>query len=79
MTTGRRGLLANRPRPAKKMAYVVKLQGHVAYFDSDCIILRRDRHPQRVERPAISTVVSGKARRGSKIMAKLETALGVDL
>jgi sRNA-binding regulator protein Hfq len=61
------------------MAYVVKLQGHVAYFDSDCIILRRDRHPQRVERPAISTVVSGKARRGSKIMAKLETALGVDL
>jgi sRNA-binding regulator protein Hfq len=45
------------------MAYVVKLQGHVAYFDSDCIILRRDRHPQLVERHAISTVMSGKARR----------------
>jgi len=37
----------------------VKLQGVITWFDSFCILLRRDNHSQLVYKHAISTVMPG--------------------
>jgi host factor-I protein len=39
----------------------VKLQGIVTWFDSFCVLLRRDGHSQLVYKHAISTIVPSKA------------------